>query len=83
VIAKYLPTGDRHNLAMAYAGYLLRQGLEEDDVCAILEVAWDYHSAPTKAFNDLVSIVANTKRKVEYGPARNRGQHPHPGDTEK
>jgi hypothetical protein len=29
MIAKYLPTGDRHSLAMAYAGYLLRQGLEE------------------------------------------------------
>src|SRR5215208_1967854 len=65
VIAKYLPAGDRHNLAMAYAGYLLRQGLEEDDVCAILEAAWDYHSAPTEAFNDLLSIVADTKCKVE------------------
>jgi hypothetical protein len=65
MIAKYLPTGDRHSLAMAYAGYLLRQGLEEDDVCAILEAAWDYHSAPREAFNDLLSIVADTKCKVE------------------
>jgi len=36
VIAKHLPTGDRHNLAMAYAGYLLRQGLTENEVYEIL-----------------------------------------------
>jgi hypothetical protein len=65
VIAKYLPSGDRHNLAMAYVGYLLRQGLEENDVYAILEAAWQYHNAPTEALNDLSSIVADTKRKVE------------------
>ncbi len=65
VIAKYLPTGDRHNLAMAYAGYLLRQGLEEDEVYEILEAAWMYHNAPHTAFSDLSSIVADTKRKIE------------------
>ena len=65
VIAKYLPTGDRHNLAMAYAGYLLRQGLEENEVYDILEAAWTYHNAPPEALNDLSSIVADTKRKIE------------------
>jgi hypothetical protein len=34
VIAKYLPGGDRHTLALEYAGYLLRKGLSEDDVYA-------------------------------------------------
>jgi len=49
---------------MAYAGYLLRQGIEENDVYQILEAAWDYHNAPHVAFNGLSSIVADTKRKI-------------------
>ena len=65
VIAKYLPPSDRHGLAMAYAGYLLRQGLTEGEVYQILEAAWSYHNAPHEAFNDLSSIVADTKKKID------------------
>lgn len=73
VIAKYLLAGDRHNLALAYAGYLLRKGLSEDEVYTILEAAWDYHNAPGEAFNDLSSIVADTERKLEAGNERVTG----------
>jgi hypothetical protein len=73
VIAKYLLAGDRHNLALAYAGYLLRKGLSEDEVYAILEAAWDYHNAPREAFDDLSSIVADTARKLEAGNERVTG----------
>lgn len=73
VIAKYLPSDDRHNLALAYAGFLLRKGLEENEVYQILEAAWTYRNAPPKAFDDLSSIVADTKRKLDAGETKITG----------
>jgi hypothetical protein len=65
LIARHLPAGGRHDLAMAYAGFLLRKGLTEDEVLEILETAWEFNRAPHDAYDDLRHIIADTKTKID------------------
>jgi hypothetical protein len=65
LIARYLPADGRHDLAMAYAGFLLRNGLDEDDVYKILAAAWEFHSAPQEAYEDIQRIIEDTREKIE------------------
>ncbi len=64
LIARHLPDGGRHEVALAYAGFLLRKGLTEDDVLEILSVAWEYVGAPREAFRDLEAIISDTVEKI-------------------
>ena len=65
LIARHLPAGGRHHLAMAYAGFLLRKGLTEDEVLKILETAWEFNRALHDAYDDLRRIIADTKSKID------------------
>jgi hypothetical protein len=64
LIARHLPEGGRHELALAYAGFLLRKGLSEDDVLKVLTAVWEYVGAPKQAFRDLEATVSDTAEKL-------------------
>jgi hypothetical protein len=53
LIARHLPVGGRHELAMAYAGFLLRKGLTEQETFDILWTAWELGSPAKDADQDL------------------------------
>lgn len=65
LIARYLPELGRHNLAMAIAGYMLRNGVDEADVLLMLVSAWEYHKASRGDLRDLEGIVPSTARKLQ------------------
>src|SRR5829696_2336452 len=60
LIARHLPPGGRHHLAMALTGYMLRNGEAEEDALRVFEAAWGYHNAPREALRDLRGIVDDT-----------------------
>ena len=64
LIARDLPELGRHNLAMALAGYLLRNGVEESEVSLALVSAWEYRHAPRVGLRDLEAAIADTARKL-------------------
>jgi hypothetical protein len=65
LIARHLPNSGRHDLAMAYAGFLLRKGLSQKDILdSIFYPAWEYHNAPAEAYDDLSGIVSDTAKKI-------------------
>jgi hypothetical protein len=64
LITRHLPATGRHHLAMALAGYLLRQSMAPEDVLATLLAAWGVHQAPPEAFTDLDNIVRDTANKL-------------------
>src|SRR5215218_5242382 len=66
LIARSLPPEGRHHLAMCLAGYMLRNGEEQEDVLWVCEAAWAYHKAPREAFEDLRGIVPDTAEKLEH-----------------
>jgi hypothetical protein len=73
LIARHLPHDGRHDLALAYAGLMLRPlmelGEDKDDaveyVWQILQPAWEYRDAPQEAFEDLYNCIKDTAEKVE------------------
>lgn len=73
LIAKHLPDSGRHDIALAYAGLMLRPLMElemdKDDaveyVWEILETAWEYHDADKEALKDLYAIIEDTAEKIE------------------
>jgi hypothetical protein len=73
LIASHLPNGGRHDLALAYAGLMLRPlmelGEDRDEaveyVWQTLKPAWEYHDAPEEAFEDLYSCIEDTAGKIE------------------
>jgi hypothetical protein len=73
LIARHLPAGGRHDLALAYAGLMLRNlvdrgmdGTEAHDwVYRVLEAAWQESDADSKALTDLTNIVQDTIEKIE------------------
>jgi P4 family phage/plasmid primase-like protien len=68
-IARDLPDGGRHHLAMALAGYVLRPGrLDEDTTLEILLAAWAAAGA-REAVEDLRRIVRDTAKKISSGDA--------------
>ncbi len=64
LIARHLPPGGRHDLALSLAGYLLKK-LPETSVLEILTTAWKANNAPTSAFKDLRDIVHDTKERID------------------
>ncbi len=65
LIARHLPDGGRHNLAMALSGYMLRNGVSAEEVLKILRAAWSARWAPPEAFEDLQRIVRDTDEKLK------------------
>ncbi len=67
LIARHLPERGRHDLALALAGYMLRNGEAPVEVLVILRSAWEVRGAPSEALRDLERIVSDTKAKLEEG----------------
>jgi putative DNA primase/helicase len=72
LVARVLPSGGRHRFGMALAGFLLRRGLEPEDVARIMHAAWDaagFESEKAKrdAHADIEAIVEDTAEGLEEG----------------
>ena len=72
LVARVLPSGGRHRFGMALAGFLLRRGLEPEDVERIMHAAWDaagFESEKAKrdAHADIEAIVEDTAEGLEEG----------------
>lgn len=89
LIARHLPElkdkrtnagGGRHNLALALAGFLLRRGLSEEDVLALLRAGWDARGfagdqvAQREAHRDLEGLVRDTARRIRDGEEATGGR---------
>lgn len=89
LVARHLPElkdkrtnagGGRHNLALALAGFLLRRGLSEGDVLALLRAAWDARGfagdqiAQREAHRDLEGLVGDTARRIRDGEEATGGR---------
>jgi hypothetical protein len=81
LIARHLPDGGRHDLALGYAALMLKPlmdlGEDKDEaidyVHSILEAAWTYHNADHEAHKDLYSLIEDTADKIEADePAKGR-----------
>ncbi|MBD0328367.1 MAG: hypothetical protein ICV68_18270, partial [Pyrinomonadaceae bacterium] len=86
LIARHLPAGGRHDLAMAYAGFLLRRGLTEDEVFEMLWTAWELNDPSADADKDLSSIIRHTAEKIAQDKPATGGNtltHLIPGMTDK
>jgi len=71
LIARHLPNGGRHDIALALAGYMLRHKESPADTLRILKAAWDaagYKSgkAQGEAHRDLEAIVKDTAEALEH-----------------
>ncbi len=70
LIARSLPPtreeggGGRHDIALALAGYMLRNGETEEDVTKILVAAWEYRKARREAVEDVRRSVQDTARRL-------------------
>lgn len=64
LIARHLPRGGRHDLALSLAGFLLKK-LDDTDVLEILTAAWKANGAPHGAYKDLRDIVEDTREKID------------------
>jgi putative DNA primase/helicase len=66
LLARQLPPskdeggGGRHDLALALAGYMLRNGEAVEDVEEMLVAAWEYRKAPSEALEDVRLVVRDT-----------------------
>ena len=73
LIARHLPNGGRHDLALGYAALMLKPlielGEDKDDAVAyvheILEPAWTYHSANNEALKNLYEAIEDTADKID------------------
>lgn len=65
LIARSLPQRGRHDLALALAGYLLRNGETPKVVYKILSEAWRVNNAPADGLKDLEGIVKDTATKLQ------------------
>jgi hypothetical protein len=71
LIARHLPKGGRHDIALVHTGYMLRHKETPADVLKILKAAWDAAGYPGRrgnaqheAHRDLESIVRDTVEKL-------------------
>lgn len=71
LIARYLPATGRHDLSLAYAGFMLKH-LPADEITEILETAWELRGGDT---SDLAGNVKSTARRLERGePVKGGGE---------
>src|SRR5215207_10016857 len=70
LIARHLPPskeeggGGRHDIALALAGYMLRNGEATEDVEKMLTAAWEYRNAPRQAVEDVRRSVRDTLTRL-------------------
>src|SRR5215217_4549435 len=70
LIARHLPPskeeggGGRHDLALALAGYMLRNGETAEDVEKLLTTAWEQCNAPHQAVEDVSRGVRDTASRL-------------------
>ena len=74
LIARSLPQRGRHDLALALAGYMLRNGVTPKVVYKILSEAWRVKDAPSDALRDLEGIVVDTATKLKNNEAVTGGR---------
>jgi hypothetical protein len=75
LLARYLPDGGRHDLALAFAGYMLKNlignGMDSaeaaDYVLEIKAPAWEYRNAPNEGLRDLYNAIQSTASKIDVG----------------
>ena len=65
LIARNLPSTGRHDLAMALAGYMLRNRVSPEEVHKVLRESWEYNHAPQDGLRDLEGIVRDTAARLE------------------
>jgi putative DNA primase/helicase len=70
LLARLLPRerkeggGGRHDLVLALAGYMLRNGEAAEDVEKMLTAAWEYRKAPRKGVEDVRQAVRDTASRI-------------------
>jgi putative DNA primase/helicase len=70
LLARLLPSareeggGGRHALALALAGYMLRNGETVGDVTEMLVAAWEYRKAPREGVEDVRQAVRDTASRL-------------------
>jgi putative DNA primase/helicase len=70
LIARHLPPskeeggGGRHDIALALAGYMLRNGEAAEDVEKMLTAAWELRNAPHQAVEDVRRSVQDTSVRL-------------------
>ncbi len=74
LITRHLPDRGRHDLAMALAGYLLRNGEAIEDVVHLLTAAWEAREAPRDHVEDVRRIVADTSARLKRGEPATGGR---------
>jgi putative DNA primase/helicase len=74
LITRHLPDRGRHDLAMALAGYLLRNGEAMEDVAHLLTAAWEAREAPRDHVEDMRRLVADTAEKLKRGEPATGGR---------
>ncbi len=75
LVARHLPAKTRHDTALAYAGYVLKNlmdlGEEEEDavehVWSILDSAWECNDADEEGRKDLYAAIEGTAAKLYAG----------------
>lgn len=73
LITQHLPQSGRHDIALAYAGLMLRPLMELGEtkevateyVWKILRPAWEYHNADGKSQDDLYECIKASAEKME------------------
>lgn len=66
LIARHLPERGRHRYSLALAGYLLRNGLTEQQTTKILQAAWTCRGAPLEGVEAVARNVADTAAKIAH-----------------
>ena len=74
LITRHLPDRGRHDLAMALAGYMLRNGEAIEAVEHLLTAAWEARKAPRDHVEDVRRIVADTSAKLKRGEPATGGR---------
>jgi hypothetical protein len=74
LIARHLPVGGRHDIAMHIMGFMGHNGETEEDALAICEAAWEAVDAPTEAFGDLETLARTTWEKIDAGEPTTGGK---------
>ena len=70
LIARHLPAardeggGGRHDLALALAGYMLRNGAPVEDVEKILVASWELRKSPRQGIEDVRRCVRDTAARL-------------------
>jgi putative DNA primase/helicase len=70
LLARLLPRGreegggGRHDLVLALAGYMLRNGEAAEDVEKMLTAAWEYRKAPREGIEDVRQAVRDTAARL-------------------